>query len=410
MRLCTAVLLSASLLLATPGHSQSPASGDQALRLVQTFSLPADIKGGFDHFGVDLKRDRLFATAQVGHAVLVIDIRSGKLLTRISDVVRPHAVFYRSDLDRLYVTDGGDGSVKIYDAANYHLLQRVPLQKNADSIGYDISRKYLYVDNGGKDIGKTYSMFSGIDTTSAATISEMKVQGDTLEAMALDNYRPHIYVNDKATNQVVVIDRLKNRVLAKWPVTLGSQNVAMALDEQRQRLFIGCRSGQIVVLDSNTGKELQSLPIAKGIDDLIYDPQTRRIYAAANGQIDVYEQADLNHYVSLGGVPSSLSARTERLVPELNRLVVAAPAQGSLPARVLVYEPTHLPPVKAAVAEVQEPVHAPGPDASLDGTPPSRLAYRAVDGIGSAGLALAVGAHHYLPRFPWRAPVSPQLH
>ena len=62
-------------------------------------------------------------------------------------------------------------------------------------------------------------------------------------------------------------------------------------------------TGQIVVLDSNTGKELQTLSIAGGIHDLIYDPITRRIYAAAKGVIDVFEQTDLNHYVSAEPLP-----------------------------------------------------------------------------------------------------------
>jgi hypothetical protein len=187
----------------------------------------------------------------------------------------------------------------------------------------------------------------------------MSIEGDTLEAMALDNYRPHIYLNDPATNQVVVIDRLRNEVMAKWPVTLGKQNVAMALDEFRQRLFIGCRSGQIVVLDSNTGKQLQALPITAGIDDLVYDPATRRIYAAANGVIDVYEQTDLDHYVSRGSVTTGTHARTARLSPQLNRLFVAVPQSGEQNARILVYQPVHTPEPKPVPADFKEPVNAP---------------------------------------------------
>jgi hypothetical protein len=187
----------------------------------------------------------------------------------------------------------------------------------------------------------------------------MKIEGDTLEAMTLDNYRPHIYVNDKATNHVVVIDRFRNSVIANWPITLGKQNVAMALDEQRQRLFIGCRSGQIVVLDSNTGKELQALPIAGGIDDLIYDPITRRIYAAANGVMDVFEQTDLNHYVSRGTISTGTNGRTAKLVPQLNRLFVAVPQSGQQNAHILVYEPTNTPQPKLPPTDTKESVNAP---------------------------------------------------
>jgi hypothetical protein len=49
-------------------------------------------------------------------AVLVFDLVEGKLLQRIEGIELPHAVWYREDTDRLYVTDGGDGSVEVYDA------------------------------------------------------------------------------------------------------------------------------------------------------------------------------------------------------------------------------------------------------------------------------------------------------
>jgi DNA-binding beta-propeller fold protein YncE len=357
------ILLCAILFATFTGHCQNVdptrATGHQALQLFQTYQVPADVKGNFDHLEVDLKRNRLFATPEDFRAVLVFDIGTGKLVHRLDGILRPHAVLYRADVDRIYVTDGGDGSVKVYDGETYRQLARIPLLKDADSVGYDISRHYLYVDNGGGDVGQSYSMLSAIDTATESKLADVKIQGDTLEAMALDNYRPHIYVNDKATNQVVVINRFRNSVIAKWPVTLGKQNVAMALDEQRQRLFIGCRSGQIVVLDSNTGRELQALPIAGGIDDLIYDPITRRIYAAANGVIDVFEQTDLNHYVFVGTVTTGTNGRTAKLVPQLSRLFVAVPASGQQNAHILVYEPINTPPPKFPPTDAKESVNAP---------------------------------------------------
>jgi DNA-binding beta-propeller fold protein YncE len=133
----------------------------------------------------------------------------------------------------------------------------------------------------------------------------------------------------------------------------------MALDEQRQRLFIGCRSGQIVVFDSNTGKELQTLPIHTGVDDLIYDPTTRRIYAATDGFVDVFDQIDLNHYASRGSVESGRNARTARLVPELNRLFVSVPHGPNAAARILAFEPQNTQAPRLPPVDVKEPVHAP---------------------------------------------------
>jgi WD40 repeat protein len=352
-------LLCASLSLATSSYGQVETLPGPPLHLLQSISLPGTVKGNFDHFGVDLGRNRLFATPEDSKAVLVIDLETGKLIRQINGIVRPHAIWYRQDLDRLYVTDGGDGSVKVYDGETYHELARIALLKDADSIGYDISRKYLYVDNEGGDAGQRYSVLSAIDTGTNAKLADIRIEGDTIEAMALDNYRPRIYVNDKATNQVVVIDRLKNAIIERWPLTLGQQNVAMALDEQRQRLFVGCRGGQIVVLDSNTGKELQVLSIHKGIDDLIYDPVNRRVYASTDGFVDVFAQGDLDHYASLGSVPTGAYGRTSRLVPELNQLFVAVPQVSSTNAHILVLEPTNLLKATTPLVDIKEPVNAP---------------------------------------------------
>jgi len=257
------------------------------------------------------------------------------------------------------VTDGGDGSVKVYDANNYKLLDRVALLKDADSIGYDASRKYLYIDNGGGDVHQSYSMFSTVDTNSNKKIEDMKIDGDTLEAMALDTYRPRVYINDKAKNEVVVVDRWKNVIVAKWPITLAKGNVTMALDEQRQRLFVGCRDGKLVVLDSNTGKELQTLSITPGVDDTIYDQKSRRLYAIGGGSVDVYDQIPMDRYVSRGSVSTGSKARTARLVPQLNRLFVAVPQEGAKSARIDIFEPTNTGSGEVRGPEPQESVKAP---------------------------------------------------
>jgi len=40
------------------------------------------------------------------HAVVVFDLKTGKLVHKIDGISKPHAVLYREDLNRIYVTDG----------------------------------------------------------------------------------------------------------------------------------------------------------------------------------------------------------------------------------------------------------------------------------------------------------------
>lgn len=340
--------------------SLQPASADQqGLSRLQAIQLPGAVQGPFDHFGVDPAGRRLFVTAENYHAVLVLDLDTGKVIHEITGIAKPHAILYRGDVSRIYVTDGVDGSLKIFDGKTYRLIQRIELEKDADSIGFEPLSKMLYVVNGGGDAGHNWSQLSVIDTTTGKKTDDLKIEGDTLEAMALDTFRPKLYLNNPAKNEIEVINRWKNSVIASWPVTLGKRNVAMALDEAHQRLFTACRSGQIVVLDTNTGKELQALPIAPGVDDVVYDAASMRLYAAANGFVDVIEQVDADHYKQLGRIKSGALARTALLVPQLNRYFVAVPQQGLVNASIAVFEPINVPARKPAHASNAESVHAP---------------------------------------------------
>jgi len=332
MKRMSLVLLVVSGLLAGKTQCQ-----EAPLKLVQTYKLPADVKGNFDHFAIDLAGNRLFATPEAYKAVLVFDLKSGDLIHKITGIEKPHAILYREDLKRLYVTDGEAGDVKIVDSVTYKVLSSVKLLEDADSIGYDPKTKYLYIDNGGGDVHQTYSMLSIVDTTAGKKLADVKVDGDTLEAMVLEQ-GTRIFLNNKAKSQVDVIDREKRTLITSWPITKAKTNVAMAYDEANHRLFVACRSGGIVVLDTNSGKEITVLPITKGVDDLVFDPAKKRLYASCDGNVDVYEQSDPDTYKSLGKVSTGALARTALLVPQLNRYFVAVPQHGTDNAQIQVFE------------------------------------------------------------------------
>ena len=331
---------SIAVFVATVAVGLAPAARSaEPVKLVAKYSMPADVKGRFDHLGVDVHGQRLFLTAETAHQVLVFDLGTGKFIRAISGIDIPHAIFYRDDLDRIYITDGGAGELKIYDGKTYKLLGAAKLKVDADSIGYDPATHYLYIDNGGGDAHETFSMLSVVDTTSGEKVADIKIDGDTLEAMALESSTPKLYVNNPAKNQVDVLNRETRALITSWPVTMGKRNVAMALDEASHRLFVACRSGALVVIDTGTGKELQSLPIAKGVDDLVFHAARKRLYAFCSaGELDVYQQTDPDHYTSLGQIQTAPGAKNAVFVESLHRLFTTVPPQGGSPGQVYIYE------------------------------------------------------------------------
>ena len=157
------------------------------LKLAAKYKMPDSVKGRFDHLGVDLRGNRLFLAAETAHEVLVFNLRTGEYLRAIPDIQIPHAIFVREDLNRIFVTDGGAGEVKIFDGQNYKLIGAVKLKLDSDSIGYDPATRDLYIDNGGGDAHESFSMLSIVDTTDDKKAADIQIDGDTLEAMALDD-------------------------------------------------------------------------------------------------------------------------------------------------------------------------------------------------------------------------------
>ena len=309
------------------------------LKLATKYEIPATVKGRFDHLALDASGNRLFVVAEEGGQVLVFDLASGKMVHTIK-VPHPHAVLVRDDVNRIYITDEDKGAVNIYDAKTYEFSKAIPLKVDTDSIGYDPATHYLYVDNGGDNAHEEFTMLSVVDTTAGTKLADIKIDGDTLEAMALEKSGNRLFLNNPAKNEVEVIDRKANKLTTSWPVKMGKDNSTMAFDEPAHRLFVGCRSGQMVVFDTQSGKELQALTIGKGADDLMFDPATKRIYATSGGAgvINVYKETDPDHYQSLGQVPSGPGGKTGLLAPQLSRLFVPVPGKGTAASAVYVYQ------------------------------------------------------------------------
>lgn len=310
------------------------------LRLVERFKLPPDVTGRFDHFGVDLQGGRLFLAAESIHEVLVLNLKTGAVMHRIREVEIPHAIAFRDDGKRIYVTDGGAGALKIFDGKTYRLVKSVKLQVDADSLAYDQTMRYLYIVNGGEDAHEANSLISVMDTNNDQKVGEITITSPHVEAMAVDTATSRLYVNNTGQNAVDVVDREKYRFITRWPVTLCKQNVPAAIDESARRLFIGCRNGEISIFDTQTGKELQGLPIGKGVDDLTFDPQSKRLYAscgAGDGSVYVYQQKSADNYDPLGEVATGPGARNSKYISSLHELYVSVPARQGVPAEVLVY-------------------------------------------------------------------------
>src|SRR5262249_8249301 len=154
--------------------------------------------------------------------------------------------------------------------------------------------------------------------------------------------RPRIYVNVPNANQIAVVDTNKRSVIATWPVGQFRANFPMALDESKHRLFVGTRNpAKLVVLDTESGKQVTALDHSADTDDVCFDQENKRIYVSAgDGHIDVIGQSDADHYQSIAKINTAAGARTSLFVPDMHRLFLAVPHRGEQEAAIRVYDVT----------------------------------------------------------------------
>jgi DNA-binding beta-propeller fold protein YncE len=306
------------------------------LRLVQTIPLPDLKEGDFDHFAVDLAGNRMFLTAEANNAVVVMDLKAGKLIHTIPDLDEPHSMLFQPAAKQLWVIAGG--AANIFDTETYAAKEKVKLTEGADSSVYDPAKHLLYVASGGSDAKLAYSLIEIVDTNTRKKVGEIKVESANIEAMGFEKNGSKMFANIRDKNLVGVIDREKRTVLSTWPLGELHGNTPLIFDEASHRIFVAGRKPPLFeVLDSDSGKIVASLPTAEMTDDMAFDPAGKRIYVACNDFAVVYSQKDADHYEELGRAPTGFRAKTAILVPQLKRYYVAAPRHGKDEASVKVY-------------------------------------------------------------------------
>ena len=324
------LILTMALLFVAKAHTQNVTP----LRLIQRIPLQ-DVEGRIDHMAIDLKGQRLFVVALGNNSLEILDLQADKPIHRIRGLKEPQGVVYVPELNKIFVTNGGDGSCKMFDGDSFRLIDTVKFSDDADNIRYDPRTTHIYVGYGNGALGR-------IDARSGKRIGDVRLAGHP-ESFQLEKTGPRIFINVPTANHIAVVDRNKLAVFATWPLVDGRANFPMSLDETNHRLFIGCRQPpKVMVYDTKSGKEVTSLDIARDIDDIFHDAANKRIYASSGeGFVNVFQQEGVDHYIVLAKIPTAAGARTSLFVPEQAHLYLAVPHRGDQQAEIRVYAVEH---------------------------------------------------------------------
>ena len=308
-----------------PQHELAP------LQLIQRIPVP-DTAGRIDHFTAFPKRRLLIFAALGNNSVEIVNTFQGKVVYSIKGLDEPQGVLYVPEFDKIFVANAGSGKVNVYDGKTYALRKSIELgsESDTDNVRWDEGSKRVFV-----------GIVGGIAMIDAATEThvdkDLKGSGGHSESFQLEKKGSRVFVNVPDDNSVVnVIDR-NTGGLTKWELNGAKANYPMALDEDDHRLFVVTRRPPLViVLDTDTGKEVARIPVGGSCDDVYFDSERKRIYAlAGEGFVSVVQQDDPHRYRLKANIPTTVGVRTGIFFGA--SLYVGVPAAGLEPAQVWNY-------------------------------------------------------------------------
>jgi DNA-binding beta-propeller fold protein YncE len=311
------------LLLTVNLSAQSSASGATAVtgyRVSQTFHVGGD--GGWDYLTVDPEHKLLYVPRSTH--TMVLDAISGKTVADIPGQKRNHGVAIVPGAGRGFITDGQDGSVTVFDLKTYSVLGKIKAAEDADGVIYDAASDKVLVVCG--DAGVLIPISPNVNPSGKA---DPAVElGGKPEFLAADG-KGKAFINLVDKDQVVVVDTKNMKVVTKWPTAPGGSPVGMSMDPKRNRLFIGCRRPQkLIVMNAEDGRIVADLPIGSGVDATKFDGD---IFASCrDGTLAVARETAPNKYDVVETVKTPEGARTMGVDPKTHTLYL--PTAELLPA------------------------------------------------------------------------------
>jgi DNA-binding beta-propeller fold protein YncE len=272
-------------------------------RLLQTIPVPGD--EGWDHPAVDTSARRLYVTH--GTHVVVIDVDAGNLVGKIENTPGVHFTVIDAELDRGFISNGGAARLTIFNTKTLETIGEVKSTgENPGPTVFDPATKRVFTFNLNSNTATV------VDSKEGKVVGAFDLGGKP-ELVGTDA-KGNVFVNLVQKNVVLQIDSRQMKVGQTWPVAPCVGPRTMAVDQQNGRLFIGCANRRMVILDSNNGSLISSVPIGQGPDDSAYDPETGLVYISnGDGTVSIIRQESPDHYDVLETVNTAPGARNMAL-------------------------------------------------------------------------------------------------
>lgn len=265
----------------------------------------------WDYLLVDSSSRHLYVTH--GNEVLVLEVDSLKKVASITGVKRVHGVALADELNKGFISDGGDNAVVVFDLDSNAVKQKIKVGEAPDAVLYEPTKKRIYAFN-----AHSHSA-SVIDAATERVIATVPLSG--IPEFAATDGKGNVFVNIESKNSLIRLTPDGTKMQDEWPLTPCKGPSGLAIDTQGRRLFSVCDNKFMIVTDADSGKQIAQIPVGVEPDAAIYDVEKKLVFASnCDGTLTVVKQKTPDQYVVMQNVKTQREARTMALDPASHKL------------------------------------------------------------------------------------------
>lgn len=254
---------------------RAPASG---LRVVGDVPLPRPANR-FDYQSLDPAAGQLWISHMDAGRLIVFDIDSGRVAREIDGLPRVTGVLAVPSRHQVYASAAGAHAVAVIDDRTLRVLTRLSGARFPDGIAYagDVGKVFVSDESGGADLV--------IDAGSLRKRSVIALGGEAGNTH-YDSVSKCVLVTVQTRGQLVALDPVSERIVARYPLPGVDGPHGFTLDELRRLAFVtGEGNAALAVLDLRTMRVVQRLRVGDDPDVLAWDPGWRRLYVASEAGV-----------------------------------------------------------------------------------------------------------------------------
>ena len=300
------------------------AFSEESYHVIKKIPIPG--QGGFDYLTIDGSARRLYVSH--GTQVEVLDVDSGAIVGKIPNTMGVHGIAIAPELGRGFVSDGQTATVTIFDLKTLKPIAEVPAGKKPDAIIYDSASSQVFAFNGGSD---STTVISAADGKVVGTLD----LGGGPEFAAADG-DGYVFNNLEDQSRLVKINSKKLSVDERWPLAPCEAPSSMAMDRPNRRIFIGCRSKVMAVVDADSGKVITTVAIGDHVDASAFDPESKLIFNSnGEGTISIIHEDSPDTYSVVQTVKTLPRAKTLALDLQTHRVFLSTVEDGQFEVLVV---------------------------------------------------------------------------